>query len=126
MLTKVRSVGIYVSDQQRALDFYTQVLGCTLVSDQPMGPGADAPRWIEVRLPQDDTLLILFTPQGQEDRIGQFSNVLFHCDDIEQTHRELTARGVEFAEAPRKEFWGWWAVFKDPDGNSYGLGQRGE
>ncbi len=123
---RIPIIALRVLDQQRALDFYTNVLGCTLVSDQPMGPGADAPRWIEVRLPQDDTLLILFTPQGQEDRIGQFSNVLFHCDDIEQTHRELTARGVEFAEAPRKEFWGWWAVFKDPDGNTYGIGQRGD
>jgi hypothetical protein len=34
-------------------------------------------------------------------------------------------RGVEFAEEPSRQFWGWWAVFRDPDGNSYGLGQRG-
>jgi hypothetical protein len=42
------------------------------------------------------------------------------------TVRLLAARGVEFAEEPSRQFWGWWAVFKDPDGNSYGLGQRGE
>jgi hypothetical protein len=33
---------------------------------------------------------------------------------------------VEFPDPPHKEFWGWWAMFKDPDGNSYGLGQRKE
>jgi hypothetical protein len=30
---------------------------------------------------------------------------------------------VEFTETPRKEFWGWWAVFKDDEGNTYGLGE---
>jgi len=69
---------------------------------------------------------VLFTPPEQRDRIGTFSNVLFECDDIQKTYEELRAKGVEFAEAPMQQFWGWWAVFKDPDGNSYGLGQRGE
>ena len=50
MLTKVRSVGIFVSDQQRAVDFYTQVLGCELLADFPMSEEKDAPRWIEVKL----------------------------------------------------------------------------
>ncbi len=58
--------------------------------------------------------------------MGTFSNALFTCDDIGKTHRELTARGVEFVEAPNKQFWGWWAMFKDPDGNTYGLGQSVE
>ncbi len=64
MLTKVRSVGIFVSDQQRALDFYTRVLGCELLADFPMGEEGAA-RWIEVKLPQDSVKLILFTPEGQ-------------------------------------------------------------
>jgi len=66
-----------------------------------------------------------FTPAEQQDRIGTFSNVLFDCDDIHKSYEELRAKGVEFAEAPTQQFWGWWAVFKDPDGNTYGLGQRG-
>jgi len=57
---------------------------------------------------------------------GTFSNVLFDCDDILATHKELAGRGVEFAEEPSQQFWGWWATFKDPDGNTYGLGQRGD
>ena len=126
MLKRVRSAGIYVSDQQRALEFFTGTLGCELLTDEPMGPGADAPRWIEVRLPGDETRLILFTPPGQEDRVGTPTNLIFHCDDIHATYEDLTGKGVEFADPPRQEFWGWWAVFKDPDGNSYGLGLKGE
>jgi catechol 2,3-dioxygenase-like lactoylglutathione lyase family enzyme len=127
MLTQVRSVGIYVSDQQRAVDFFTEKLGCELVVDAPMGEGPEAARWIEVKLPRDETKLILFTPEGQEDRVGTFSNVIFHCDDIQKTHEELSARGVEFPTPPERAPWGqWWAVFADPDGNKYGLGLESE
>ncbi|MGH7383487.1 MAG: VOC family protein [Candidatus Methylomirabilales bacterium] len=111
MITNVRSVGIYVADQQRALDFSTNTLGFELLADSPMGEGA---------------ILVLFTPDGQEDRIGTFSNVIFACDDVRGTYEELHARGVEFPDEPREEFWGWWAMFRDPDGNTYGLGQREE
>jgi catechol 2,3-dioxygenase-like lactoylglutathione lyase family enzyme len=127
MLTKVRSVGIYVSDQQRALDFFTEALGCVVLADLPLGEGPEAPRWIEVGIPGDPTRLILFTPEGQEDRIGSFSNVIFQCDDIERTYEELSARGVEFTTKPELASWGrWWAVFADPDGNQYGLGVESE
>jgi lactoylglutathione lyase len=126
MIEGVRSVGIFVGDQDRAKDFYTNTLGFELVQDSPMGQEAGAQRWIEVAPPDRAVVLVLFTPEGQEDRIGTFSNVLFNCDDIMKTHTELTERGVEFVDEPRKEFWGWWASFKDPDGNTYGLGQRGE
>lgn len=119
----VRSVGIYVGEQQRALDFWTTAIGCELLMDAPMGEGRDAARWIEVRPLGGRTLLVLFTPDGQEDRIGTFSNVIFAVDDVRKTYEELSAKGVEFADKPSEEFWGWWATFKDPDGNTYGLSQ---
>jgi catechol 2,3-dioxygenase-like lactoylglutathione lyase family enzyme len=125
MLTAVRSVGIYVGDQDRAKEFFTGTLGFELVQDTPMGEGPGAARWIEVAPPDRNVILVLFTPEGDEDRVGTFSNVLFGYDDIQTTHGQLAARGVEFTEEPSRQFWGWWAVFKDPDGNSYGLGQRG-
>ena len=124
MLTAVRSVGIYVGDQDRAKEFFTGTLGFELVQDTPMGEEPGAARWIEVAPPDRNVILVLYTPEGDQDRVGTFSNVLFECDDIQATHRQLAARGVEFAEEPSRQFWGWWAVFKDPDGNSYGLGQR--
>src|SRR5438067_806501 len=126
MIRSVRSVGIYVGDQERARRFFVESLGFELIGDMPMGEGANAPRWIEVAPPDRGVLLVLYTPDEQKDRVGTFSNVLFNCDDIHRTYEELRARGVEFAEAPSKQFWGWWAMFKDPDGNTYGLGQAGE
>ncbi|MCM8750216.1 VOC family protein [Thermomicrobiaceae bacterium CFH 74404] len=122
----VRSVGIYMGDQDRAKEFWTQVMGFDLLQDTPMGSGPDAPRWIEVAPPDRRVILVLYTPEDQRDRIGTFSNVLFECDDIQWAYQELVARGVEFPDPPRQEFWGWWAMFRDPDGNTYGLGQRGE
>jgi catechol 2,3-dioxygenase-like lactoylglutathione lyase family enzyme len=126
MLTAVRSVGVYAGDQERSKRFFTETLGFDLIQDTPMEDEPGAPRWIEVAAPDRNVVLVLFTPEGDQDRIGTFSNVLFECDDIQATHKQLAARGVEFAEEPSRQFWGWWAVFKDPDGNSYGLGQRGE
>jgi len=126
MATGIRSVGIYVGDQERAKRFFTESLGFDLIGDTPMGDGPGAARWIEVAPTGGPVRLVLFTVDEQKDRIGTFSNVLFDCDDIQQTYEELQAKGVEFTEAPSRQFWGWWAVFKDPDGNTYGLGQRGE
>ena len=127
MLTRVRSVGIYVSDQQRALEFFTEVLGCELVVDEPMGSEPGSPHWIEVKIPGNDTLLVLFTPDGQTERIGTFSNVLFHCDDMQATYEELTAKGVTFTTKPELAPWGrGWAAFQDPDGTTYGHGLESE
>ena len=126
MLTAVRSVGVYAGDQERSKRFFTETLGFDLIQDTPMGDELGAPRCIEVAPPDRNVVLVLFTPEGDQDRIGTFSNVLFESDDIQATHKQLAARGVEFAEEPSRQFWGWWAVFKDPDGNTYGLGQRGE
>jgi predicted enzyme related to lactoylglutathione lyase len=126
MITQARSVSIYVSDQARALDFYTKTLGFELLQDLPMGPDADAPRWIEVAPSGAQTPFILFTPPGLEGRIGGFQNIVFNSDDILTTYNDLREKGVEFSEAPSKQSWGWWAQFKDPDGNEFGLGQSGE
>lgn len=73
-----------------------------------MGAGPRAPRWIEVRLPRDETRLILFTPPGQADRIGTFTNLILYCDDIQETYRELSARGVELPTKPETAPWGGW------------------
>lgn len=124
MISRARSVSIYAGDQDRAKEFWTQTIGFDLIQDTPMGPDEGAARWIEVAPPDRNIILVLFTVDEQRDRIGTFSNVLFECDDVQQTYQELTAKGVEFPEPPRQEFWGWWATFSDPDGNTYGLGQR--
>lgn len=123
MIRGVRSVGIYVKDPDRAKAFWTEKLGFELLQDMPMGDGPGAPRWIEVAPPDKSVILVLFTPPEQTDRIGTFSIVVFHADDVVKTYEELKAKGVVFKEEPRREFWGgWWSSFEDSDGNTYGLG----
>ena len=67
---------------------------------------------------------LAFTPDGHEDRIGGFQPISFQCDDAMATGAALKAKGVEFAQDPKKEHWGTSAIFKDPDGNQYVLSSR--
>jgi predicted enzyme related to lactoylglutathione lyase len=122
VIKAVKFVSIPVSDQDRALEFYTSKLGMTIVTDQPMGPGPQ--RWVELGIPGADTRVVLFTPPGHEARIGRFSNVVFASDNVEKTYDQLAARGVEFVEAPKKEPWRTSSIFKDPDGNQFVLSSR--
>jgi predicted enzyme related to lactoylglutathione lyase len=121
MITQVKFVSIAVSDQQRALDFFTQKLGFKITTDQPMGPGQ---RWIELKVGRAETGVVLFTPPGHEDRIGSFVNLSFQCDNVQKTFEELRDRGVEFAQEAKTEPWGTSAIFRDPDGNSYVLSSK--
>jgi uncharacterized glyoxalase superfamily protein PhnB len=116
-------VGINAGDQEKAKTFWTDSIGFEPLQDLPFG---EDERWIEVTPPDHNVILVLYTPESQKSLIGTFSNVLFECEDINATYQELSAKGVEFVDTPRKEFWGWWAMFKDPDGNTYGLAQRRE
>src|SRR3954465_11840609 len=114
MITHVKFAGIPVSDQDRALAFYTQKLGFKVATDQPMGPGQ---RWIELKLPRAETGVVLFTPPGHENRGGTQWNGSFACDDVQETYEKLKAAGVEFVKPPEKQPWGMYVVAKDPDGN---------
>jgi predicted enzyme related to lactoylglutathione lyase len=114
MIRKVKFTSIPVRDQDRALQFYVDALGFTLVTDQPMGPGQ---RWIELRPPKGDAGIALFTPPGHENRVGTFTGISMECDDVQKTYEELGAKGVEFAKPPKKESWGTSAVMKDSEGN---------
>jgi lactoylglutathione lyase len=118
MITNVKLVGVCVRDQQEALDFYTQKLGFTLVADIPMG---DSLRWIEVSPPGAETHLALFTPQGLEDRIGSFANIVFRCKDIYATCKTLRERGVTFTKEPEDQPGGIMAQIVDEDGNEFVL-----
>lgn len=119
MIKGIKFVAIPVSDQDRALEFYTAKLGFRVITDQPFD---DHQRWIELGIGRGGTGIALFTPTGQEDRIGSFSNISFVTTDVEGTYRELSARGVEFVQPPEKADWGTAAIFRDPDGNQFVLG----
>jgi predicted enzyme related to lactoylglutathione lyase len=118
MVRKIKFASIPVRDQDRALEFYVGTLGFALLTDQPMGPGQ---RWVEVRAPRGETGFALFTPPGQEDRIGTFTGVSLECDDVQKTYEDLSAKGVEFVQPPRTEPWGVSAIMKDSEGNQFVL-----
>ncbi len=119
MIKAIKFVGVPVSDQQRALDFYTKVLGFRVITDQPFN---DTQRWIEVGIGRSGTGMALFTPAGHENRIGEFTGISFVADDVMATAREMKEKGVKFIQEPTKADWGTSAVFADPDGNQFVLG----
>ena len=118
MITQLKFVGIPTSDQQRALRFYTEQLGFEIATDQAFDARQ---RWIELRIANSATRVVLFTPEGQEGRIGTFFNGAFACDDVAATYRQLKGRGVDFVSEPQQQPWGTFAIFKDPDGNQFVL-----
>ena len=121
MITHVGTVTVYVKDQQKALEFYRDVMGFEVHADQPMGPEG---RWIEVAPKGAQTHLVPFTPPGLEARIGTFTGLVFRCNDIEGTYKELAAKGVEFKHGPEKQVWGGtMAQFYDVDKNGFVLMQ---
>jgi predicted enzyme related to lactoylglutathione lyase len=121
MIKGIKFVNIPVADQERALAFYTEKLGLTVATNQPMGPGQ---RWIELKIPGAETRVSLFTPPGHEARVGTFVPLSLWADDVEGTYETLRARGVEFIAPPKKEQWGTSVIFKDSEGNQLHLGSR--
>jgi predicted enzyme related to lactoylglutathione lyase len=121
MIRQVNFVGIPVRDQDKALTFYRDKLGFKVKTDQPFN---DKQRWIELKIPNAETAVVLFTPEGQEDRIGSFFNGAFACDSVEKTYEEYKSRGVEFLQPPKTEPWGTSSIFKDVDGNTFVLSSR--
>ncbi len=121
MIKRIKFLGIPVKDQDRALGFYTEKLGFRILTDQPF---SDKQRWIELSIPGAETGIVLFTPDGHEDRIGTHVNTSWEVDNIDRTYEELTAKGVEFQGPPQKQPWGQFAIMKDSEGNQIVLSSR--
>lgn len=121
MITHLKFASVPTRNQDAAVAFWVDLLGFRVLTDQPMGPGK---RWIELGIAGAETRIVLFTPDGHEDRVGSFFNGSFACDDVEHTYRQLSAKGVAFEGAPEKQPWGTFAKFRDPDGNTFVLSSR--
>jgi len=124
MVSGISQVMLEGDDQDRAKRFWTATMGFELRTDAPYGENQ---RWIEVAPPAGAPLLVLTPrPAGAHKREvpdEPHSPVFFTCDDIQQTYRELSERGVEFPTPPTKMEFGWWALFEDEEGTRYALGQ---
>jgi catechol 2,3-dioxygenase-like lactoylglutathione lyase family enzyme len=120
MIRGIKFASVPVSDQDRALAFYTEKLGFRLVTDQPFN---DSQRWIELAIPGADTRLVLFR-FGENLKPGGQMNVTFWTDDVEATVQGLKGKGVKIVMEPKREDWGTAAAFEDIDGNSFILSSR--
>jgi predicted enzyme related to lactoylglutathione lyase len=120
MIRGVKFVSVPVADQDRALSFYTDVLGFRLLTDQPF---SDKQRWLELGIPGADTRVVLFQFGDRVQPGGQL-NITLWADDVEATARDLKAKGVSFVMEPKRMHYGTTSVFKDCEGNHLALSSK--
>jgi predicted enzyme related to lactoylglutathione lyase len=125
VLEKIFYTSVLVSDQDKALDFYTNVLG---LEKRVENPTPDGPRFLTVGVEGDDFQLVLWpgTPGQAEPAMGRPpAAITIETDDIRTTFEEWKSRGVEFV-SDVFEFRGIHiAQFQDPDGNLLQLREGG-
>ncbi len=130
MLTRIGTVTVQVTDQDKALEFYTTKLGFEVRANQPMGP---TQRWIEVAPPGAQTRVLLYKASPEmpgaasygdaQASIGKPTSMVLETDDILATFAKLKSNGVRIVDEPKQQPYGWWGVFADQDGNTYGVHQ---
>lgn len=121
-------VGLYVRDQDEALEFYVEKLGFRVHTDARNGDF----RWLTVQHPEQPSLQLgLFKPQApvldeataqtmsEVVAKGAMPPLVLNVDDCRGTYERLRARGVEFTQAPEERYGAVDANFRDPSGNGW-------
>lgn len=124
MSSHIGAFTLVVDDYDRAIAYYTDMLGFELREDSPR---EDGKRWVLVAPSSAQTAILLARAANAEQkacvgrqtagRVGFF----LHTDDFARDHALFLARGVHFCEAPRHEPYGTVAVFEDLYGNRWDL-----
>lgn len=124
MMTYLHSTTVAVTDADKALAFYVDMLGWEKREDQPMGED----RWLTVGIPGAQTTLALGSGMMAGDlKPGGFTGISIITDDIDGDYERLRAAGVEFTQPIEAMPWGTRATwFKDPDGNQFFFVQADE
>jgi lactoylglutathione lyase len=112
-ITDVRTVGVPVADQDRALTFYVETLDFEVRLDVPMGPGK---RWIEVA-PAGATTSIALVQAHPALPAGVETGVRFITGDAVTLHSELVERGVDADEVLHWDGVPPMFALRDQDGN---------
>jgi uncharacterized glyoxalase superfamily protein PhnB len=137
-MMKIACTHLWVHDQEVALKFWTEQVGMEVREDVSFPEEMGEFRWLTVGPPgQDDVSIVLMAVPGNpvmdEDTRNQvldltakgFAGTVFlTTDNAHASYEELTARGVEFTEAPHQMPYGIDSGFRDPSGNSVRLTQR--
>ena len=138
MITKLSHTTLFVTDQDKAYDFYVTKLGFTVKTDAQMNNGF---RWLTVApAEQPDMEIALLSPlhtgmNYDEETRSAFKFLLdknalgagvFYTPDCRATYEELKSKGVMFKSEPREQFYGIEAVVTDNCGNWFSVTQRKE
>ena len=120
--------GVYVRDQDEALEFYVGKLGFKVHTDARNGDY----RWLTVQHPDQPSFQLgLFRPQPPtvDETTAQTLNELVAkgampplvlvVDDCRNSYEELKGRGVEFTQEPVERYGSVDAGFRDPSGNGW-------
>ena len=119
---KIKLSSVFVDDQDKALKFYTEVLGFVKKLDIPMGPA----RWLTVVSPEepDGTELVLEpsdNPAAKTFKKAIFEQGIpltaFQVDDIQKEYKRMKNLGVVFTQEPTKMGPVTQAIFDDTCGN---------
>jgi predicted enzyme related to lactoylglutathione lyase len=120
IVTGVRTVAVPVTDQDRALAFYTGTLGLTVRIDVPMGAG----RWIEV-VPAGSATSIALIPADGFRAVGGDTGIRLTTADAEAAHAALAGAGADVdAEVLRWPGVPAMFVLRDVDGNRLSVVQQ--
>jgi catechol 2,3-dioxygenase-like lactoylglutathione lyase family enzyme len=116
-ISKVGTVVIPVSDQDRAIEFYVDTLGFEKRADVPFGEGY---RWVEVGPAGAETTVAIVPPPPGKPTGSVETGVGLQTDDIDALHAQLKEHGVDVDDEVGRMgdpvpplFW-----FRDPDGNT--------
>jgi catechol 2,3-dioxygenase-like lactoylglutathione lyase family enzyme len=138
MITKFIHTTLFVTDQDKAYDFYVNKLGFIVKTDSKMQNGF---RWLTVAPPdQPHPEIALLSPLHEgmsydEETKKAFKILLdknalgagvLYTPDCHATYEELKAKGVVFKSEPREQFYGIEAVVTDSCGNWFSVTQPKE
>ena len=125
---KIRVMGVYVDDQEKALHFYTKVLGFAKKVDFSNGPY----RWLTVVSPEEPDgielqLALNSNPAAKAYQQAMFQQgqpaVMFFTDDVRGDYERIKARGAEFTMPPTEVTGSTIAKLKDTCGNLIQISQ---
>ena len=119
---KIKVMSLYVDDQDKALRFYTEVLGFVKKADFSQGPF----RWLTVASAEDPDgtelqLALNDNPAAKAYQQSMFQQgqpaVMFYSDDVQADYERMTARGAEFTMPPKDVTASKIAMLNDTCGN---------
>jgi catechol 2,3-dioxygenase-like lactoylglutathione lyase family enzyme len=118
-IKKIQVVSVPVSDQDKAKEFYSNVLEMEVLQDMRMDENS---RWIQLQPRGGETSLTLVT-WFPTMAAGSLKGLVLETDDLEGTIAEMASKGFTIAAEIDSQPWGRFVSFDDPDGNGIILRQ---